>query len=64
MSFPSDKYEHHTFESIIHTGFLESLDRCSQSKDLEFDTPQFVECVKVSGINYASFIKKWICHKN
>jgi hypothetical protein len=29
MEYPASKQEHHKYESIIHVGFLESLDRCT-----------------------------------
>lgn len=64
MSFPENKYDHHRLEAIIHTGFIESLDRCSTETSADFDTPEFVQCMKASAINYTTFAHNWNRYKN
>lgn len=62
MQYPRDKHNHHRYETIMHEGFYESLDRCAGDSQVDFDTPKFVECVKASAINYATFTDRWLLY--
>lgn len=65
MEIPSEKFDHHKFEGIVHVGFLETLDRCAGKDNLvDFDTPEFVQCVKASGINYGTFARNWLSYNS
>lgn len=55
---PTNKKELNKFEAFVHSGFEESLNRCA-GNSVDFDTPEFVECIKASGINYGAFITRW-----
>lgn len=39
LAVPKNKWEHHKFESILHTGFFETLNRCAKDSSADFDTP-------------------------
>lgn len=63
MQYPRNKFDHHKFEIIMHEGFYETLDRCAGDAQVDFDTPKFVECVKASAINYATFTNSWLLYQ-
>ena len=55
---PTNKNQLNTFETYVHAGFEESLSRCA-GKNADFDTPEFVECIKASAVNYGRIATRW-----